>query len=84
MVTMRFSDYLRDEVRRLRDSYDRKPADMKRLYAQIKLRQNWKRPVYRHYLGGGTMDWLLGLEKYGDAHGWYEEALRLVAREVGR
>jgi hypothetical protein len=78
---MEMWQYLRSQVTKVRDGYGVTPAMRKRLYAFLKLNTGWRVPSMPHKIGLRNYEWLLGLEKYGDEHGWYEEAMELAAMQ---
>ena len=80
---MELVQYLRIQVAKVRDAYNTSPAKRKKLYLFLKVNPNWKKPSVRAKLGGERYDWLVGLEKYGDEHGWITEATQMVVRERG-
>ena len=72
---------LRDRIKRVRDGYSTGQKERMTLYMWLKSTDSWRVKSMREKVGGKAYDWLVGLEKYGDAHGWMQ---RIIAKELIR
>lgn len=78
----KLEDELRRRVHAVRDSYCAGKAERKELYLFLKKRPDYKSENMRRKLGNHLMDWALGLEKYGDKHGWMKEEIEIQKKRL--